>query len=333
MTTKYTYSVSTHFPNQLVDNARLHSEISSSEDITIALDGVNVSGDVCDIVFKDDLPGTQPTTLSGVVLAHTGESSVESPLPVSIYQARYDSDSKQVMVITPAPRGSFTWYTSRGDVADPLERGAGEKALITISGGAAPGVYTKELQFAGDGGVYIHDGEMAWRNEAGTVEGFGGEDEVSIYIKFPATTDFSENGGGTGNCNLYPIGGPYNAIVPAAGDGGYDVDLDKAVPVPDSSGVWVVNEKTGVIQPYMGDTGDFDVKCSLLDFTPPIFYLICKVGMVRSPGVFEIDAYLVEWVSRHWKICMDVDKKVVPSTRCQVGAWLMLFRWDATING
>jgi hypothetical protein len=73
--TKYTYSITSDFPNQLVDGGRLKSEIQSSAIIT-ALDYVATSGDDCDVWFKDALSTGDETILDGIVAVHTGE-----PLP------------------------------------------------------------------------------------------------------------------------------------------------------------------------------------------------------------------------------------------------------------
>jgi len=68
---KYTYSVSTDFPNHKVDIDRLTIEIANSA-IIVALDYISVSGDVCDIWFKNALSPGEKTTLDGLVAAHNG---------------------------------------------------------------------------------------------------------------------------------------------------------------------------------------------------------------------------------------------------------------------
>ena len=184
---KYTYSVSGDFPNHKVDIPRLTEEIQTSA-ITIALDYIEVQSDDCNIWFKAALDGENRNRLDTIVANHSGEPLSEDVLPVRDADARFDSDKKQVVVITPAPRGTFTWYTGCGDIKEPLQRGAGQEALIEIPANTPAGTHTVELDFAEDGGVYIHDGEIAWKNMAtDTSKGFGGKDKFSVYIKFPAT--------------------------------------------------------------------------------------------------------------------------------------------------
>jgi len=320
---KYTYSISGDFPNGKVATDRLGEEIRESAIVT-ALSFIATAGDNCDIWFKDALSAGDQTILDGVVAAHSGEPLSAEPEPVTIADARFDSDKKQVVVITPAPKSTFTWYTSRGDVKDPLERGGGDRALIQIAGGTGvPNPQVAKVSFAEDGGIYLHDGEISWRNmSTGDTQGFSGIDEVSIFIEMPGTPAEAviPNPGGTGNCTLVPYG-PGNVIVPAGGAGDYDVDLDKAVPLPDSSGYWITDEKTGDIVPNVGqDRDQYDMKTTLADFGGPNFYLVRRVGMTRIQGVFEIDAYLVEWVSKWWNLCLEIEKNMEHTDDLEVGA-------------
>ena len=97
--TKYTYSISVDFPNQIVATDRLSIEIKDSAIVT-ALDYINTSGDDCDIWFKDALSGGDETILDGLVAAHTGE-----PLP---------SDGLSVVVVQPVQRFTHGYATSSG---------------------------------------------------------------------------------------------------------------------------------------------------------------------------------------------------------------------------
>jgi len=73
--TKYTYSISTDFPNHKVDSSRLLVEIQGSS-IVVALDRIDTDGDNCDAWFKDALSSGDETTLNGIVAAHSGEPLV-----------------------------------------------------------------------------------------------------------------------------------------------------------------------------------------------------------------------------------------------------------------
>jgi len=321
--TKYTYSIQNDFPNHKVDIPRLTEEIEESE-ITVALDYIEIVDDDCNIWFKNELDGENRNRLDTVVANHSGEPLEDDAVEVKIEGARFDSDGKQVIVPTPAPGGSYTWYTSCGDdLGPPVKRGEGTVAHIVYAA-EETGAKNIELQFAE--GVYLHDGEINWK----PVSGFSGIDLFSVYVKF-AVSSVTPNPGGTGNCNL--MDAPYNYIViPAAGDGEYDVDLSAAVPIPDSSGPWVVNERTEEITIYTdsAELGKYDQRIQILLVEPPPIYLCRNVSLGSPRGVFEIDAYLVEWISRHWKLGMVLEKNYAGTEPCEMNGFMMLFRWHAT---
>ena len=72
----YIYSVSGDFPNHQVDLQSLHQEILDESTITKTLDGVNVTGDVCKIVFLQSLTSPEETALDNVVAAHDGTAII-----------------------------------------------------------------------------------------------------------------------------------------------------------------------------------------------------------------------------------------------------------------
>ena len=70
--TEYTKTISTSFPNGLLNSTLLTNEIASST-ISIALDRIDTAGDLCSIWFRDVLSETDQTTLNAVVSAHSGQ--------------------------------------------------------------------------------------------------------------------------------------------------------------------------------------------------------------------------------------------------------------------
>lgn len=71
--TKYSYSISQDFPNQMVNLSTLTQEIVASAIVT-ALDHINEdeTADECDIWFVDALSAGDQTILDGIVAAHQG---------------------------------------------------------------------------------------------------------------------------------------------------------------------------------------------------------------------------------------------------------------------
>jgi hypothetical protein len=78
--TKYTYSISTDFPNGKVATDRLTDEIQGSAIVT-ALESIVTGGDDCDVWFKEALSTGDETILDGIVAAHSGEP-LEPELPI-----------------------------------------------------------------------------------------------------------------------------------------------------------------------------------------------------------------------------------------------------------
>lgn len=116
------------------------------------------------------------------------------------------------------PNGVYLYLAGSGD--STTERGAGDPFVVSRD---TSGDSTAEWSYLD--WVLIAGGGMSFKGaEAG--------DYATMEIYAPATV-VTPNGGGTGNCNLVDPGvGAAILIVPAAGDGAYDVDLDAAVPVP-----------------------------------------------------------------------------------------------------
>jgi hypothetical protein len=81
--TKYTYSISTAFPNHAVAPDRLLHEIQASA-ITVAVDRVDTSGDDCDVWFKAELGAEDLAALNSIVAAHSGIPLPEAPSQVMI---------------------------------------------------------------------------------------------------------------------------------------------------------------------------------------------------------------------------------------------------------
>ena len=122
MTTKYTYSISTDFPNAKLSEDLLTQQITAS-DIVTALDYVSTSDDVCDIWFKAALSSGDETILDGLVAAHSGEQPDDPVTPVALSDVAADDDSRIRCSVEPRKVGSAlvivthnwcdpcTWYT------------------------------------------------------------------------------------------------------------------------------------------------------------------------------------------------------------------------------
>lgn len=110
---KYTYSISTDFPNGKVDADRLTLEIRESNDISKALDYIDVfvDEDYCNIYFKADLGTEEKTVLDNIVANHSGE-------PLKVPTAKKDSSDRLIVVPSPEKDKDMVIISSH-DFCDP----------------------------------------------------------------------------------------------------------------------------------------------------------------------------------------------------------------------
>lgn len=255
------------------------------------------------------------------VKINTGKATSDGS-PVLALDCPTESDKKIVMVNSPATEGTFTWLSARGDNLSPTppSSGRGEGAQFFLSF-TAPDTKEVEAQFIEP--IELHDGHISWRPTGD----WGFEDSWSISVRMPATVAVA-NPTNTGNCNLVDTGMGFNIIVPAAGDGAYDVDFNQAVPIPDGysaktgqgTGYWdVVRYWSEEISPNGAGEGEFN----LYDIALEMFF--CKNMDCGSPlGVWDLDAYKAEWVSKKWKLCFRVVRATTGTGK--IGGYLMIFR-------
>jgi len=254
------------------------------------------------------------------------------PVSVDIKNLRTDKqDNKQIVAPSPAPPRTYTWYTGAGDQITPsIVRGGGTRIKVKIPASETfPKTEPITVQFAEP--VYLHDGEINWR----PIEDFSCDDEFSVCLNFPATS-VVVNESNQGNSVLYEVYPGLHYILPSYDsegnpNGTHDIDFSKAVPLPSSMGDWKVNKESGVVSRFVeGDDTTTHTKCMLADFAAPSMYLIKPVLMTSVRGMFEIDAYLVEWISQNWTMTMNVIKNAQPTNDVEVSATVMLFRYNAS---
>ena len=281
MSTKYTYSIQTDFPNHAENSTTLTAEIGLSS-ITVALDHIDTDGDVCDIWFKAALSEGEETTLDGVVAAHTG---VAPPNPVDEVRlaSPATSDGKPIFLPCLFPGGVYLFVCGATD--SETVRGEGD---LLIASSETAGDTTVEMDPFLDC-VYIAGGTLLF-------EGGALGDWFSARMVCPATTPIL-NEANTGNCNLMDCpacpGVPEGTklLIPAAGNGTHDVDLATATLVPShdteesgaGSGFYNWNEPAsgvgrGTITPVPGMTGDYH----LLDHEVQLVAFVNRVPLLGS---------------------------------------------------
>lgn len=105
--TKYTYSISSDFPNKQVNSDTLRQAILDSSISSAGFLRIDISGNVCDIWFDDPLSAPDQATLDGIVAAHTGEPS-DSPEKGGL--TIHPIDTPDAPTVTPqGTPGSTSW--------------------------------------------------------------------------------------------------------------------------------------------------------------------------------------------------------------------------------
>ena len=272
MTVDYTYSIQNDFPNHVVATDRLSKEIRESA-IQAALDGINTGGDNCTVMLKANISGDK-TKLDGLVAAHSGEPLPSESVSVTV-------ENKPIVRPNIYPDGYGFYACGVGDDIEHEMVGGGTECYCKSTT-----TETKAVEFQFIDKHYMFGGGVHWK---GAVAG----DRVSILLYAPATP-VVENITNTGNCNLVDIGAGPALIVPAAGDGAYDVDLSEASPVPSPD-----------------NTGYFDWSAGFTGWG--------TVSVSTTPGaanfhLFSVDIVLTQYINRVYIIGEDSDEFDVGST-------------------
>lgn len=229
-----------------------------------------------------------------------------------------EQDKKPIFTMSPATEGFVTWITGAGD--DPSAtfpasgRGTGTPFVLVFSGSEVP--CTKTLEFDFIEPVEVHDGQVTWRHPTN----WGSQDHFSLGLRIPSSS-VSLNTSSLGNCNKVSVGPGMNVIVPAAGNGQYD--LLEACPVQDKQGqggYWDNDYNTGAVTPNpTPGAGNWN----LFDFEVT-GWLIKNIPMTHPMGVFDIDVYKTEYFHPSWYLTWQVTKNSPGDG--EVSGWIFCFR-------
>lgn len=229
-----------------------------------------------------------------------------------------ETDGKQVVVTTPSSAGFKTWFTAAGDSGSV--KGAGQRIRMSWTAEEARGEKSVVLQFSEP--IEIHDGQGLIK----PVHSWSFDDTISMKAILPSSS-YSINTGSLGNCNAVDTGLGFHLIVPAAGNGGHDINLSTAVPVPadNNDGYWDVDYNTGEITP---SESPGEAKWNLID-VPITTAFLMKLPLGHNTGVLDVDVYKVEWFHPNWRLEVVVDKQ--SAGLGEFAGWLLCFRRDVTI--
>lgn len=275
--------------------------------------------------FPSSIPVVSEDDAQALIIGQVVKSTPRDP-----------QDGKQVVVVSPATEGWNTWLMGAGDdlAPTPPATGRGEGTPFCLEFtlqevlDAAPDPAVKVLDFAFSEELEIHDGQVCW-SQPGVQ--WDHTDSFSLGVHIPATT-VTPNVTTEGNCHVVDAQGNPGApdathyiIVPAAGDGTYDVDLAQAIPVPaQGGGFWDCSYDGGIITPSaLTGAAEFHLLT-----VPVTSWLARNITMLHPGGWWDIDVYKTEWFHRRWKLRWEVKKKT--QTLGVATGWVLGFRRNTT---
>jgi hypothetical protein len=163
------------------------------------------------------------------------------------------TDGKEIVTANALPEWCILCMAGAGDTASEI--GGDQQFMVSKEG---QGDATIEFNFIDQ--VYIAEG-------TGIVTDAKLGDYIDFEVFAPASTP-TANPGGTGNCTQVPIGGGLYMIVPAAGNGDYDIGLGPEdtdaflVPASNGDGFWdwdYAPTGRGTISPNAEQTGKYNL--------------------------------------------------------------------------
>lgn len=255
-----------------------------------------------------------------------GISSIRTTA-VQLQGTPLENDGRLNIVSAPMTQGMYAFWTGAGDDLTPAGptsgRGEGEAVVMEFDG---PGDQYHMAEFSSY--VEIYDGEGVWSPP----ENWTSNDKFWVYFLISPNNECTISTPGSGNCNIVDTGMGFSALVPAAGNGNYTVDLDRAKPLPMSSDLnfWSTGAYTAgsAISPAISDVGaPLGDHALLYDLGYRI--QICNQMPMGSPvGRFEVDSDKSEPLHKNWRVITRCQK--VSSGSGTIGVWFKFFRPDTS---
>lgn len=237
-------------------------------------------------------------------------------------QPALEPDKRMVVVNFPADSDTQMWLAGAGDDIENQVRGEGPEIIMEFADVVReePEIQHLDIQFLE--WVQLHDGQVI----VTTPSQWYIRDKWNWGIHL-TESEVTLNETNEGNCNVVNSQGepgqPDSVIVvPAAGDGAYDVDLSVAVPVPaNGQGFWRYDYATDTLEPS-ATPGQASYHILLIPVTA---YFMRTVTIPCHPaGNFDFDAYKAERIFKRWKLRLTVKK--VSNGPGALSGWVVVFR-------
>jgi len=164
------------------------------------------------------------------------------------------------------------------------------------------GTATQTLVF--NDGIFLAGGHVDW-------DGGSWGSYIQLDMTAPASSTKAPASPGQGDCNKAPTGLGFNIIVPAAGDGAYDLDVVTPIPSTDDetnaqTGYWNYSEPwvgKGVVSPGVPGNSKynlFDIPLALAHFTKLHLFLETGQRNMVAPAIKP------KWVLPEWQMKVTV---------------------------
>jgi hypothetical protein len=298
--TTYPYTISSDgtFPNKKVDIDSLIAQVHAAAGIAVALDEITIVGGNCLFTFRGDLSNSEILVLESIVAAHSGEPVSPTVQAVEMYSgavpAPIAADGKPFVLPNSFPGEVLLNFAGCSDKLSPPERFGG-----TLFGLQQVDAGTTSMDIDFLDGIFLAGGHVDWDGGA-----WGNNVYMELYA--PASTTKAPAVAGHGNCNKVPTGYGFNIIVPAAGNGQYDLDV--TIPVPANNeetntqtGYWNHSEPwigKGTVSPAAGN-GKYNLYDAPLELAH-----FCKLHLFLPTGQrdFVAPAIKPKWILPEWKI-------------------------------
>ncbi len=233
-------------------------------------------------------------------------------------------DGRILMQPVTLDKGIWHWFCGAGD--DPVAGKAGGQTFM-LSSAAAHEVVTASWHF------------NDWVALSGGVARYRGANlgDVCNFTMYAPASVATPNETGTGNCNKVPTGLGFNVIVPAAGDGAFDVDLENDVtPIPNEGkgGLWDwswPDEGRGTFLPAPGHfpfmVGHYD----FYDVPIPMIRFIANVPLLGQ-GQLEFNPQNPHptYILPHWQMVCTLTRGADASTPLEFIWYMMTARKKTT---
>lgn len=206
----------------------------------------------------------------------------------------HETDGRAIITPYPAALGSQTQFVGGGDDITNGLPGEGPLLEFEFTG---PGTLSVEVQFLGM--IQVADGAAIYSGS------WSAKDRLSFGVRIPANVPVL-NTSNTGNCNLIPLGGGANMIIPAAGNGTHDLNLATASPIlmpVDGASPWYVDRMIDGLVPAPMNDGN----AILLDIEK-FSWIVRHVPIGASDGHWDIDVYRAETIHPNWFLVAEVIK-------------------------